>query len=99
MNASDQNGKTRRENLKQVEKQTGRTPEDLLGPQLPSLVSHIWSAFLMLSAGRQTAMGGMNPLSYGEIEAWSRLSGVTLEPWELDAIKLLDAEYLRNING
>lgn len=36
-------------------------------------------------------MGGVAPLGYTTIDAWSRLTGIQLEPYEVDALILLDA--------
>lgn len=55
----------------------------------PEVVAHIWGWFWELDSGRQTGMG-ISLLSYSEIEAWSRLRGVRLDPFELRAIKAMD---------
>ena len=99
LNSYDANGVTRRNNLEQVEKQTGRTPEELLGPPLPDLVSHLWSAFIVLTSRRPVGMNGVSAIPFQEIEAWERKTGYYLEPWEIDILMLVDAEYVKEVNS
>ena len=67
---------SRYDTLKQVEKSTGRTPQDLLnGPSIGSEHHYAWEAFCVLKDH-----------TYSEIEAYSRLTGVKLSPWEVDAV-------------
>ena len=94
LNTPDQNGTTQREHLEQVERQTGRRPIALEGPDFPLLVSHIWSAFILLSN-----FSGPNPISYAEIKTWKELTETPLDAREVEAIKRLDAVYMRVMNG
>lgn len=43
-----------------------------------------------------TLAGGMSngPLTYSEIEAWQRVSGIQLLPWEAALLKRMSGEYL-----
>ncbi len=41
---------------------------------------------------------GVNPLSWSDIEAWSRFTRTELEPWELDAICAMDSIAVRWLN-
>lgn len=36
-------------------------------------------------------MGGLMPISMIEIDAWQRVHGIRLTPWELDVIELFDS--------
>ena len=49
--------------------------------------------FRDLSATRGGTGYGPLPISFAEIEAWSRLGG-TLEPWEIDLIRELDRVWM-----
>lgn len=70
---------SRYDTLKQVEKSTGRTPPDLLAaPELRGEHSYAWETFCSLKMH-----------TYAEIEAYGRLTGVTLSPWEVDAVMVL----------
>lgn len=89
---------TLREHLEQVERQTGRRPKDLDGPDFPNLMSHLWTAFLDLNNSRSMGQYSANPISYQEIEAYCRLSAVPLTPRDVDAIKAIDQKYLEVMN-
>jgi hypothetical protein len=84
--------------LIQVERQTGRTPLPLIGPDFPEEVLHVWSAFLLLSETRSQGFSGPLPINYSEIKSWIELTGNYLSPWEIDAIKKLDTVYMRVVN-
>jgi hypothetical protein len=99
LNTPDKNGTTQREHLEQVERQTGRRPIALEGPDFPMLVSHIWSAFILLSSARSAGFSGPNPISYEEIKTWKELTETPLDAREVEAIKRLDTVYMRVMNG
>mgnify|MGYP003679058543 FL=1 len=100
LNTPDQNGTTEREHLEQVERQTGRKVEALEPPTpFPMLLSHVWSAFISLSTSRGSGMNGPLPIGYGQIKAWKELTETSISPWEIEAIKRLDLEYMRVANG
>lgn len=46
------------------------------------------------------AAGAMGPvaLSSTEIDAWSRLSGVELEPWEFNSLRQMSQEYVSSLH-
>lgn len=50
--------------------------------------------FLELDAGRTfgASMAGVhpNPLAWSEIAAWSRLTGINPDPWEIAALRAMD---------
>jgi hypothetical protein len=82
-----------------VERQTGIRPEELNGPEFPSLVSHIWSAFISLSQSRSAGFNGPNPITYEQIKAWKDLTETPLDAREVEAVKSLDSVYMRTANG
>ena len=49
-----------------------------------------------MSSARTSNGFGLNPLSFCEIEAWARLSGVEPTPWEVGLLKRLDMVTLAN---
>jgi hypothetical protein len=63
------------------------------------LVSHIWSAFILLSNARSAGFSGPNPISYAEIKTWKELTETPLDAREVEAIKSLDQVYMRVMNG
>ena len=100
LNKSDKDGVTEREHLEQVERQTKRRPEALEPPtSFPQLMSHVWSAFCVLSNSRTAGFSGPNPITYEEIKAWKELTETPIAPWEIEAIKSLDTVYMGIANG
>jgi len=63
------------------------------GPEVPVAEQRVWSIFLELNATRTVGMA-VNPISFGEIEAWSRLRREPVRPFELTMLRALDAAYL-----
>lgn len=63
------------------------------GPELPRGAVGAWNAYARLTATRG---GGFGPgaITYAEIEAFVRLTGHTLDPWEVEAVRALDDAYL-----
>jgi len=95
----DKDGLSPREHLEQVERQTGKRPKELDGPEFPELLSHIWSAFTILNNSRSVGFSGPNPISYGDIKAWMELTNTPLTAFEVEAVKRLDKVYMRVTNG
>jgi hypothetical protein len=87
-------GTTQRVHLESVERQTGRRPVDLDGPELPGDGSHIWYWFMDLSAGRGSNGFGPNPISWLDLLAWATLTGQIARPAEIEAIMALDRVWL-----
>lgn len=50
---------------------------------------HEWALALFGRSG--SSMAGVAPLSYTEVAAWAQLKGLTLEPYEVHALFVLDA--------
>lgn len=76
---------TKRAQLQQVEKSTGRKMP-ALHMELPPAFGYVWITYLEVSRG--------NPLTYTEIKAWCDLTGNRLTNTELELILRLDT--LRN---
>lgn len=85
------------EHLRQVERQTGRTPRGLQGPPFPDLLRPVWSAFVVLSNSRSYSQGRPNPITYDQILAWTKLTESVLSARDVEAVKRLDNVYLRNL--
>jgi len=94
----DKDGVTERQHLEEVERQSGRTPLALQGTEFPELLGYVWAAFLLLNQGRGQGFNGPLPLSFQDMLAWQQLTNNYLLPWEVSAIKRLDAVYLRVVN-
>lgn len=87
-------GGTEREHLESVERQTGKRPASLDGPDLPADATHVWLWFLDLSSTRGSNGFGPNPLAWTEIAAWASLTGIIVRPAEIEALLILDHAWL-----
>ena len=88
-----EDGATLRTHLQRLRANTGSTDPRLqaAATPLPPTVATLWSAFVALSGTRMpVADGGMAPITFGEIEAWQRLTGVRLTPWEVETLLAVD---------
>jgi hypothetical protein len=63
-------------------------------PQLPREMRYLWGIFLSLHNRRGSNGFGPTPLAWSEMEAFCRLTGTPLDPWEVEAICALDEAYL-----
>lgn len=54
----------------------------------------LWNAFQRLNATRSYHMAGPNPISFAEIEAFTRLIRQPLEPWQVAILLDMDAAWL-----
>lgn len=70
------------DHLASYERQTGRKlkapPEakvDLEAPEFPDLLQYVWEWFGELGKRRSYHASGANPLTWAEVEAWSRMTG------------------------
>ena len=51
---------------------------------------YLWDWFCELDAARAGNGFGSNPITFVDLEAWSRLTGRRFRPWEVDVIRSLD---------
>lgn len=87
---SDKEGAPLRiEHFRSIKRQTGQVPEELDGPNFPSIARYLWDWFCELHSGRSSG-----PLSFSEIKAWSELTQRPVRPWEIDAIKQIDSYFM-----
>lgn len=87
-------GRTHREHLEQVERDSGFRPAELDTPDIPEAAEHVWRWFLELSQARGSTGFGPAPLTYQDIAAWARLTGADPSPWEIGVLKRLDVLWL-----
>lgn len=89
-----EDGTTKLDHLIQVEESTGQNhvPET----HIPMEAEHLWNWFWSLSSARgSSGFGGAAPLSFTEIRAWIEVTGLTVHPWEIDAIRAMDGAYMQ----
>lgn len=65
-------------------------PEELIQPDFPEELTHVWDAFIQMSASRQSSGGGPAPITYQDMEAWMRLTRKVMRPREVRTIKEMD---------
>jgi len=87
----DKDGITLRQHLEKVEEQLGRTPEALVGPEFPELLSHLWLSFVDISNRRSER----KPLTYTEVKDFMQTMGEPLLPREVETIIKLDQLWLK----
>ncbi len=64
------------------------------GGEPPELVRYIWEWFWDMQRSRQSGFSA-NPLTFAEVESWSRLNNISILPWEVRAVREMDDELLR----
>lgn len=93
--ATQEDGSTVIEHLLSIEERTGQTPQVLLdAPHCPAGCEELWRIFGELHSCRGTTGFGPMRITYTDLDAFQRVSGTTLQPWERDAIRKADNAYL-----
>lgn len=62
--------------------------------QPPAEVAYLWPIFAELHTTRANNGFGVCPIAYAEIDAWCRLNDRHLSPFEVSAIKRIDAAFM-----
>ena len=88
----EEDGATLRTHLQRLAANTGRVDERLT-LECPAGCAAIWVAFAQLGRARPAGFGASG-IPWSEIEAWQRLMGVNLSPWELSTLVDLDSRVL-----
>lgn len=86
-----------RDHLLSAWEQSGKKPLELFTPPLPTNIAYLWEYFIQLHNRRINYGFGQSPLSYLEIDAWSRLTKTKLDQWELKAIIEIDNAFIASI--
>ena len=68
---------------------------ELLERRAPAGTSPLWDAFASLASARQN--GAAIPAS--EIDAWQRIHGVRLTPWEVDTLVAMDRACINHLRA
>jgi len=67
----------------------------------PEATAFLWSWYMDISSARicSVGMGALiyHPIQFSEILAWCGLHDIRLEPWQLRAIRLLDAAHVAGL--
>lgn len=94
LNKRDSKGVSLREKLEHIEETTGKRPRELDGPGFPESGAYLWNWFSELSNSRGSSGFGPNPISFLEIDAWSRMMHTKIWPHEIKIIQALDRVYI-----
>lgn len=89
------NGVPLRTHLEHIVKITGKDDPDLYVPPFPEPIRRLWDKFLSLHDGRTYGINGVNPISYVDMDAWMRVTGNSLDEWEVKAVMRLDKAWLK----
>ena len=63
------------------------------GPLCPDELVHVMGYFYELAAARPAGFAGPSAISYSDIESWLRLTGRTVDPFEVQCITAIDGEF------
>ena len=88
---------TLRTQLEQVEKASGKRDPRLDNPEVPPAGEHLWTWFWDLDAARSISGSGINPIGYGDLDAWARRTGENPSPWEVSVLRDMDKVYCQEI--
>ncbi len=67
-------------------------------PDFPEEYTFAWEAFLDLNSCRGSNGFGLNAISFTEIDAYCRLTGKVLLPYEINGINTIDSCFLKAQN-
>jgi hypothetical protein len=63
-------------------------------PAFPEAMRYLWRAFIRIRRRNAGNGFGATPVTWADLDAYSRLSGLRLLPWEIEIIELLDDALL-----
>lgn len=92
LSVTQPDGATLRTHLQRAHAATGRRDSMLaaVAEPMPESVAKLWDAYRALAGTRARSAEGIAPIACVEIEAWQRMSGVALTPWEFGTLLLID---------
>ncbi|KRA42092.1 hypothetical protein [Devosia sp. Root635] len=67
---------------------------ELALPTFPEAVQYLWTTFVRIRRRNAGNGFGATPITWADLDAYSRLSGMRLLPWEIEIIEQLDDAYL-----
>jgi hypothetical protein len=57
----------------------------------------LWGYFIELHESRGFTGFGPAQITYLDFDAWQRVTGTVLEPWEVEAIRRADKAYFKSL--
>jgi len=67
--------------------------DELYGPPLSPAAAYLWGWWIELHEARGAGGMGIAAITYPDIDAWGRLRGITLVPWECAVLTAIDRAY------
>ena len=81
--------------LQAYQRRTGKVHEKLIdAPELPAGCEGLWPDFLELHDSRGSTGFGAMRITFADMDAWQRVRGAALPPWQVDAIRRADNAWL-----
>lgn len=69
-----------------------------VAPPFPPPLEYLWGWFASISRGLAFAGWGYPTITWGDIDAWARLTAVRLAPWEAETLAALGQLRARILN-
>jgi hypothetical protein len=63
-------------------------------PKCPAACEDLWRIFMELHASRSSNGFGPSRITFSEIDAFQRVTGVRLKAWEVEAIRRVDRAFV-----
>jgi len=67
---------------------------ELHGQEMPAALVYLWVAFIRLRRRKGSNGFAVSPIEWPDFDAFVRLAGVRLSPWEISVIEDLDDLFL-----
>lgn len=75
---------------------SGRLPDELDIDPLPEALDWLWQTWRQIAEGRQGSGFGPLPITWRDMRDWCELMHMSLTPWEVGVIRLLDRVFLQS---
>ncbi|KWT70775.1 hypothetical protein APY04_0836 [Hyphomicrobium sulfonivorans] len=68
--------------------------EELKQPPFPLALNYLWRSFIRLRGRKGCGFSGAEPITWPEIDAYTRQTRTSFAPWEIELLEELDGLYL-----
>jgi hypothetical protein len=88
--------------LRQAAKRSKKLKQEIAAPSenpCPPALQYLWEFFLELNSSRASTGFSALPLTYQEIEAWGRLTSISLNLYEVKVLRRLDQTWFEVFNA
>jgi len=72
--------------------------DQLLAHVPPPGAEYLWQWFVDLHMARASGSFGPGAISFPDIKAWLDLNQIRATPWDIETIRMIDAEYLSHVS-